>query len=103
MEGLIGFLAGEPDGFADLIAVDKRRINEAAASRTAAAVSAFFVPDKAISPVVIAVFDPGSGGYRGFEDAATIEINAPFWMVFNAGFFRPIFLSILRQNVWVYF
>ena len=74
VEGLICFLAVEPDGFAVLPAVDNGRINEAPASRAAAAVSVFFVPDEAISPVVVAVLDPGASGYGWLEDVATLEI-----------------------------
>ena len=68
-------------------------------SSTAAAVSAFFVPDKAISPVVVAVFDPGVGGYLGFEDVAISDVGRPFWMALDSALYRPVVPPIFRQSV----
>ena len=79
--------------------VDDRRIDEAAAARAAATVSAFFVPDQAISTVVVAVFDPGTSGYRLFKDAAISEISRPLWMVLDCAFYRAVVSPIIRQNI----
>ena len=75
VEGLICFLAWEPDGFTERLALDNRWINEAAAAGAAAAVSAFLVPDEGISAVVVAVLDPGASGYRLVQDAALGKIG----------------------------
>ena len=59
------------------------------------------MPGKTISPVVVAVFDLGTGVYRFFENVAISDVGRPFRMVLEPALYRPGVLPIFRPSVWV--